>query len=201
MEYLVVVIGFLLMISLALSAYRKGKFALHARVFRFIVWVIAAGFFTYWFVKKSVPSVIPDSMSLKIVNYLPQPLDFYVVKVKEDLSDREPMELLHSGKIRTEHFRVEYLKMEESSEYWVVGFLGKDNLAYFSQHSVPNKNMDQVLEINNYINQSLKLSTKAKGLVQSQRQDDMSTGGWVTFSLLLLFLNGVTIFQRKKKTH
>jgi hypothetical protein len=52
--------------------------------------------------------------------------------------------------------------MDKSDEYWVVGYLGKKNLVYFSQNSVPNKNIDQIIEVQNYIIQSSKLSDLAK---------------------------------------
>lgn len=200
MEYLVVLVCFLLIIALVLSIFSPGRFSLQARLIRIGVVVVSIAFFTYWFFQKSVTGLVPNSLALQIINKLPQPLDFYVLTIPSDKESQQSNTLLHPGKIRSEHYRIEYLQMENSNEYWVVGFLGK-NVMYFSQHSIQNKNMDQVLEINNYINQSLKLSDNAKKLVEAQKADDLRTGMWVTLSLLLLFLNTALLLLPKKESH
>ena len=133
---------------------------------------------------------------VQIINKLPQPVDFYVIKVKNDKSS-DPLILKHSGKIRPEHYRTEYLKMNDSDEFWIVGYIGKKNMVYFSQHAVPNKNMDQIVEIKNYINQSVKLSETAGKTVEKYRASDMNTSVWVTLSLLLIFLNTMLLASRK----
>lgn len=158
--------------------------------------LVASAFFTYWFVQQSYDKLIPNSMAVQIINKLPQPVDFYAIKVDSTKVDSDKFDLRHAGKIRSEHYRVEYLQMENSDEYWLAGYIGKKNLVYFSQHSVPNKNMDQIIEINNYINQSLKLSQKAMRLVDAKRVNEMSTSVWVILSLLLLFLNTALLFKK-----
>ena len=87
--------------------------------------------------------------------------------------------------------------MEKSNEYWIVGYLGKKNLVYFTQHSVPNKNIDQIIEVQNYINQSVKLSDIAKKQVEAYNYENIKQGIWVTLDFLLLFLNLVLLIRRK----
>ncbi|MGO4710664.1 hypothetical protein AB4Y90_16480, partial [Chryseobacterium sp. 2TAF14] len=108
-----------------------------------------------------------------------------------------PLETKHIGKIRPEYYRIEYLKMTKSDEYWIAGYLGKKNLVYFSQHSVPNKNMDQMIEVQNYINQSEKLSAIAKKEIEEDHYQNMLMGIWVTLCFLLLFLNFVLLVRKK----
>ena len=88
--------------------------------------------------------------------------------------------------------------MDHSDEFWIAGYMGKKNLAYFSQHSVPNKNMDQIIEVNNYIIQSSKLSTKAKTLIDEMKFENVKTSVWVTIDMLLLFLNTALLFRKEK---
>ncbi|MDO5616765.1 MAG: hypothetical protein Q4G16_11275 [Cruoricaptor ignavus] len=198
MDTIVFFIFLLLCIGLALSVFRKPPFSLRAKIVRIIIVVISFGFFAYWFVQRSSVVFLQDSMTMQIINKLPQPMDIYVIKIRKDVKDdAEKFELKHLGKIRPEHYRLEYLKMDNSDEYWVAGYLGKKNMVYFSQHSVPNKNMDQVLEINNYINQSSRLSNIAAKQIQIYKERYMSSSVWVTLSFLLLFMNLVLLFKRK----
>lgn len=171
---------------------------LKIRLVRIFITVISIVYFAYWFSERSISNFVKDSVVLQIINKLPQALDFYVIKVNNlaDGGDRK-YELQHSGKVRPEHYRVEYLKMENSEEYWIAGYLGKKNLVYFSQHSVPNKNMDQILEINNYINQSRKLSETAENIINNHRLIDMGRSVWVTLSLLLIFFSIALLIQKK----
>ncbi len=197
MDSLVLIIFLLLCVSLALSVVRRGQNVLKIKLLRFTIVLVSMAFFAYWFVQKSVPGFVQDSMVIQIINKLPQPVDFYVVKVKDDKSVGDSYILKHSGKIRPEHYRTEYLKMNDSSEYWIVGYIGKKNMVYFSQHAVPNKNMDQIVEIKNYINQSIKLSESAGKTIEKHRKTDMETSVWVTLSLLLIFLNSMLLASKK----
>lgn len=86
--------------------------------------VFAVSVFTYWFIKKSVIGVVSNSLSLQVINKLPQPLDFYVINLN-NLDKNTPLETKHIGKIRPEYYRIEYLKMTKSDEYWIAGYLGK----------------------------------------------------------------------------
>ena len=198
MENFVFIIFLLLCIAVALTVYRRGEHLLKIRLVRIFITVISIVYFTYWFSERSISNFVKDSVVLQIINKLPQALDFYVIKVNNlaDGGDRK-YELQHSGKVRPEHYRVEYLKMENSEEYWIAGYLGKKNLVYFSQHSVPNKNMDQILEINNYINQSRKLSETAENIINNHRLIDMGRSVWVTLSLLLIFFSIALLIQKK----
>lgn len=168
-----------------------------AKLFRIITVVFSISIFTYWFIKKSAVGFVDNSVGLQVVNKLPQPLDFYVIQV--DSAKNGSLEPMHIGKIRPEYYRVEYLKMNKSNEYWIIGYLGKKNMVYFSQHSVPNKNMDQIVEAQNYINQSVKLSEAAKKQVDAYNYENAKLGIWVSLDFLLLFLNLVLLVRKNKQ--
>lgn len=184
-------------ISLILSKVKRGKGAEWAKIFRIVTVVFSISVFTYWFIKKSTVGIVKDSLSLQVINKLPQTLDFYVINNYDDDNDGI-LEAKHIGKIRPEYYRIEHLKMDKSDEYWIVGYLGKKNLVYFSQHSVPNKNMDQMIEIRNYINQSVKLSDIAEKQVEVYNYENVKLGIWVTLDFLLLFLNLVLLLRKRK---
>lgn len=191
MGYLLFIILITLIISLFLSKVKSGW----AKIFRAVILVFSISLFTYWFIKKSSIGIIQNAVALQVINKLPQPLDFYVVNVESGKNDA--LEVMHLGKIRPEYYRVEYLKMKNSNEYWIIGYLGKKNAVYFSQHSVPNKNIDQMIEVQNYINQSVKLSGVAKKEIEVYNQENTTLGVLITLNLLLLFLN-LSLFLRKK---
>lgn len=191
MGYLLFIILITLIISLFLSKVKLGW----AKIFRAVILVFSISLFTYWFIKKSSIGIVQNAVALQLINKLPQPLDFYVLNVKNGKNDG--FEVMHLGKIRPEYYRVEYLKMKNSDEYWIIGYLGKKNAVYFSQHSVPNKNIDQMIEVQNYINQSVKLSGIAKKEIENYNQENIKLGVLITLNLLLLFLN-LSLFIRKK---
>lgn len=168
-----------------------------AKLFRIATVIFSISIFTYWFIQKSAVRVVNNSVGLQVINKLPQTLDFYVINVNKP-NKNEKLEAKHIGKIRSEYYRVEYLKMDKSDEYWVIGYLGKKNLVYFSQHSVPNKNIDQIVEVNNYINQSGKLSNIAKKQIDAYNYENIKLGIWVTLDFLLVFLNLVLLVRIKK---
>ena len=184
-------------LSLILSKVKSGKGAEWAKLFRIATLIFSISVFTYWFIKKSAVGVVNNSVGLQIINKLPQTLDFYVINVN-NLDKNEMHEAKHIGKIRPEYYRTEYLKMDKSDEYWIIGYLGKKNLVYFSQHSVPNKNIDQIVEVNNYINQSAKLSETAKKQIEAYNYENVKLGIWVTLDFLLLFLNLVLLLRIRK---
>ncbi|KPE49894.1 hypothetical protein [Chryseobacterium indologenes] len=168
-----------------------------AKLFRILTVVSSISIFTYWFIKKSAVGFVDNSVGLQVINKLPQTLDFYLINVDHDVNG----ELLprHIGKIRPEYYRIEYLQMSKSDEYWIIGYLGKKNMVYFSQHSVPNKNIDQIVEVQNYINQSVKLSDIAKKQVDAYNYENAKLGIWVTLDFLLLFLNLVLLLRKNKQ--
>jgi hypothetical protein len=196
MVFVILLIFWALFFSLILSKIKRGKGAEWAKLFRIVTLVFAISFFTYWFIKKSAVGIVKDSVALQVINKLPQPLDFYVVTLNEP--DIKSIETKHIGKIRAEYYRIEYLKMDKSDEYWIVGYLGKKNLVYFSQHSVPNKNIDQIIEVQNYINQSVRLSEIAKKQVEAYNYENIKQGIWVTLDFLLLFLNLVLLLKKRQ---
>lgn len=196
MGFILSLIFFLLVLSLFLSKVKNGKAGKLSKLFRILSLVVSISIFTYWFVKKSTVAMVENSVSLQLINKLPQTLDFYLIKVNKSASE-SPLETTHVGKIRPEYYMVEYLNMKNSDEYWIAGYLGKKNMVYFSQHSVPNKNIDQMVEVQNYINQSEKLSAKAKKEIEAYNYETMFSGIWVTMNLLLIFLNLVLILRKK----
>ncbi|WP_294250284.1 hypothetical protein [uncultured Chryseobacterium sp.] len=196
MVFTVLAIFWASVISLFLSKVKKGKGAEWAKIFRIATVVFSISVFTYWFIKKSAVGIVQDSVALQVINKLPQPLDFYVVTLNDEEVGKVN-ETRHIGKVRPEYYRIEYLKMDKSDEYWIAGYLGKKNLVYFSQHSIPNKNIDQIIEVRNYINQSVKLSELAKKQIEEYSYENMKTGIWITLDFLLLFLNLVLLIKRK----
>lgn len=197
MMFIVYVIFVALLISLFLFKIKAKKGTEWTKIFPVITVVFAISMFTYWFIKKSAVRIVEDSVALQVINKLPQPLDFYVISLNDPEADKI-LETQHIGKIRPEYFRIQYLRMEKSNEYWIVGYLGKKNLVYFSQHSVPNKNIDQIIEVQNYINQSVKLSEIAKKQIEEYAYENTLQGIWVTLDFLLLFLNLVLLIRKKR---
>lgn len=197
MGFVISVIFVCLVISLFLYKVKSGEAARWAKIFRIFTVIFSISLFTYWFIKKSAIGIVKDSVSLQLINKLPQPLDFYVININ-NLDKTGTFETKHVGKIRPEYYRIEYLKMTKSDQYWVVGYLGKKNMVYFSQHSVPNKNIDQIIEVQNYINQSEKLSGQAKKYIEAYNFENIQLGIWVTLCFLLIFLN-LSLLLRKNK--
>ncbi len=197
MTFIIFIIFWASVLSLILSKVKSGNAAKWAKLFRVLTLVFAISVFTYWFIKKSAVGIVKNSVALQVVNKLPQPLDFYVIN-QSDVDNNGILDTKHIGKIRPEYYRIEYLKMDKSDEYWIVGYLGKKNLVYFSQHSVPNKNIDQIIEVQNYINQSMRLSDKAKKQIEVYNYENIKEGIWVSLDFLLLFLNLVLLIRAKK---
>lgn len=197
MENYTFIIFLLLCLALPLSLIRKGSFAVSAKIARMVIVLGAMAYYTVWFVKRSKYPFVMDAMAVQIINKLPQALDFYVVRVNNTDSAGEPYNLKHAGRIRPEHYQLEYLKMDHSDEFWIAGYLGKKNMVYFSQHAVPNRDSDQVVEVHNYINQSQKLSKTAGLLIDAQKMRNNRNSVYVTLSLLLIFLNGVLLLRRQ----
>jgi len=196
MVFIIFVIFWACVLSLILYKVKSGRVAKWAKLFRILTLVFSISMFTYWFIKKSAVGFVDNSVGLQVINKLPQTLDFYLIKV--DTAKIQNLEPKHIGKIRPEYYRVEYLKMDQSDEYWIIGYLGKKNMVYFSQHAVPNKNIDQIVEVQNYINQSVKLSEAAKKQVETYNYENAKLGIWVSLDFLLLFLNLVLLLRKNK---
>ncbi|MCP2037792.1 hypothetical protein [Chryseobacterium sp. HSC-36S06] len=194
---------FLLFIALSAglfsTVFKTGSFKTWARIFRVFVVVIATAVFAYYFTTKSLTKFRQDSLTVQMINKLPFPLDFYIIKVNREKDAADIYETGHVGSIRSNFYRIEYLDMSNSDEFWIAGFMGRKNMVYFSQHSVPNKNEDQIIEIQNYINQSQKLSEIAEKQIEVLKFENMKTAIWITLDILLLFLNIALLFKKSNK--
>ncbi|WP_213280439.1 hypothetical protein [Chryseobacterium indologenes] len=197
MTLIIFIIFLASVLSLVLFKVKSGGMVKWTKLFRIVTVVFSISVFTYWFIKKSAVAFVDNSVGLQVINKLPQALDFYLINVNKT-DQNTTLAPKHIGKIRPEYYRIEYLKMDKSDEYWIVGYLGKKNLVYFSQHSVPNKNIDQIVEVQNYINQSMKLSESAKKQVDAYNYENTKLGIWITLDFLLLFLNLVLLLRKNK---
>lgn len=199
MGFILFILFLVLVCSLILTLIKKGRFAGYAKIFRIITVILGIGIFAYWFTESSVSRYLKDSLSAQIINKLPQPIDFYIIRIDTIKDQPAKYAIKHLGKIRPEYFRIEYMKMQNSGEFWLTGYLGKGDPVYFSQHSVPNKNIDQIIEVKNYIIQSEKLADTAKSLIEAETQKEINLGIRMTLNLLLLFLNIVLLLRKGDK--
>lgn len=195
---IIILILIFLIIALFLSGFRSGKWNLWNKAVRTIITISAAAYFTFWFVERSVSQFLENSLAVQVINYLPQPIDFYIIRIQDGEKETKYLSK-HVGQIRPEYFRIEYLNMQKSNEFWVAGYIGKNKLVYFSQVAVPNKNEDKIIEVKNYINNSLKLSAVATEKIGELKYDNIKLSIWVTLDLLLIFLNTVLLFRSSKK--
>ena len=194
---MIIFLFFLLLIfALLLSAIRGERWNFWNKFSRAVITISAAAYFTFWFVEKSVSQFLENSLAIQIINYLPQPLDFYVIRIQDGSPEHLKYSSKHVGQVRPEHFRIEYLNMQKSNESWVAGYL-RGSLVYFSQVAVPNINEDKIIEVRNYINHSQKLSTVATQKVDDLKYENIKLSIWVTLDLLLIFLNAVLLFRRR----
>lgn len=198
MVYLFLLLFVMLSAALMSTVLKTGRLRFWGRMFRLFVVLFSAGVFAYYFISRSLPHFREDALTVQIINKLPFPLDFYVVRV-DTIDGSKSFETLHPGDIRSEFYRIEYLDMQNSDEFWVAGFLGPKNMVYFSQHPIPNKNEDQIVEIQNYTNDNPSLSAAAAKLVETLKFENMKTAIWITLDLLLLFLNFTLLVRRSKK--
>ncbi len=196
MFYLFFLLFILLSLALVATIFRTGSLRMWAKIFRICIVILSIGIFAYYFVTRSLSRYEDNALTIQLINKLPFPLDFYMVKVSGS-DEAKVYETIHTGSIRSAFFRIEYMDMTNSDEFWIAGFMGRKNMVYFSQHYVPNKNEDQIIEVQNYINQSQKLSEIADEQIEKLRFANMKTAIWLTLDLLLLFLNFVLLFRRK----
>lgn len=197
MEHLASVVLFLLIVALLLTAIPTGASKKRARVVRILIVLLALSYYGYFFTERSLPPFKKEALSMQLINKLPQSVDFYIILVSEKSDPSERFEVIHPGKVRPEHYRLEYLQREGWEQYWIVGYLGKRNLVYFSQHAVVNKNMDQILEISTFMNQSIRLSERASELIKSSQSAYRNISVTITLGLLLLFLNLLLLLRRR----
>lgn len=167
-------------------------------MFRITVVGVTTLLFTYLFVDESTDHFLADSVTVQVINKLPFPLDFYIINVNYKADPELRYEARHLGTIRNDFYRIDYLASSKSDEFWLVGYLGKSKLVYFSQHAIPNKNEDKIVEVSNYLVQSSKLANVAKENIELLKFNNIKTAIWITLDLLLLFLN-LALLVRKQK--
>jgi 5-enolpyruvylshikimate-3-phosphate synthase len=194
MRYILFLLIFLQIISLFLSLVKTGGYRRISKNIRFFFSIFGVLFFAYWFTQKSNGNFLEKSMSIQVVNKLNQPIDVYAIKVIN--KDKNQFLSKHLGKIRSNHYQIEYFDMSNSNEFWVVGYIGKHDLVYFSQHAVHQKEEDQKIEIRNYLNQSVKLSAQSNEVVEKLQLTNTEQSIWVTLCLILLFLNLVLLSRK-----
>ena len=194
MRYILFLLIFLQIISLFLSLVKTGGYRRISKNIRFFFSIFGVLFFAYWFTQKSNGNFLEKSMSIQVVNKLNQPIDVYAIKVIN--KDKYQFLSKHLGKIRSNHYQIEYFDMSNSNEFWVVGYIGKHDLVYFSQHAVHQKEEDQKIEIRNYLNQSVKLSAQSNEVVEKLQLTNTEQSIWVTLCLILLFLNLVLLSRK-----
>lgn len=180
---------------LVLSLVRKGRVGRRVWWLRTVVIILCSAILAIWFVRRSTTQFVPESLAVQIINKLPQPLDFYIVKKSGSAKSASSYSTQHIGTIRPDYYRLEYLQMSDSDEFWVAGYLGKKNMVYFSQHYIPNKNIDPIIEVQNYLVQSQKLAKQAENQIKSFISSNGSLAVWITLCLLLLFMNVVLLFR------
>lgn len=194
---------FPIFLVLALSVLISPKFVQWQRkriiLIKWIVTIVSITFYSIWFFVSSFSEKPIEAYSVEIVNKLPQSIDFYLIKMSENQEKRNH-KVIHSGKIRPQHYRLEQFDMEGFNELWLVGFLGKDNLVYYSQHAIPNKNVDAVMEVSNYMITSRTLSEKAKKWVGYHIQDNYRLGAYISLSFLFILINLITLPQKNLKS-
>lgn len=194
MVFLNNILFLLLGISLWATLVKKGKYALPAKLLRWGSVIAGFTFFTVWFVKSSLYETKENAIGLQIINKLPSALDFYVIEV-ESHSGQTVYQTIHLGNIRPEHFRIEYLKMDNSSEYWILGKMGTKNNVYLSQHFVPNKNIDQIVEADSYeVNN--KIADTADRQIEAHFNSLLSVAVMICLNFLLLFFNVALLIKK-----
>lgn len=198
MYYLFFLLVVLLSFALLFSVIKNGRFGSWARAYRLVIVGLSIVAYSYYFIQKSIDHFVQDSMTVQVINKLPFPVDFYLIKINDRPDPDLKFETRHLGIIRNNYYRIDYLKMDSSSQFWIAAYMGKKNLVYFSQHSVPNKNEDQIIEVQNYIVQSSKLAEIAKIHIEELKFDNIKTAVQMTLGLLLLFLN-IALLIRKDK--
>lgn len=151
--------------------------------------LIFLGYFIY-----SKNNYFGEQLPIQLINKNPEPLDFYSIEVGKD-EDK----VNHIGKIRPNYYSIVGLEMSGTDEFWLVGLKG-ENIKYFTQHVVQNKNEDMRIEAS-YLNQSIQLSEKAKEEILHHEEGNKSEAVWVGLNVLFLFVNLVTLLSGKKKSH
>lgn len=195
MESLIGVVLVLLVVSLAGTVLGSRYFRGRLLIYRNIVTIGGIIFYGYYFFHKSMNLPDGKGVAIQVVNRHAESLDFYSIEVYDDKNTGYKVE--HLGEIRPEHYRVAYLPLQGTSEFWLVAFSGKQ-LAYYTQHIVSNKNEDKYIEATHYLNQSTKLSTIAKKEVEHHKAENIHLAVWIVLSFLIILVNGISWKGGKK---
>ncbi|MDL1914148.1 MAG: hypothetical protein FDW93_06475 [Bergeyella sp.] len=159
-----------------------------AFVFRWVSVIFGSLFFSYLFIERSIDRFQKDGVGIQLINTLPQTLDFYII-VPSQKENKTEFYSKHIGSIRTDYYRLDHFRIKNSDTYWVAGFMG-ENLAYLSSHQIPNKNMDQVIRVDTYsIAGEDSMAELSRRLVAQNKANDRHSAVWITYALLLLFIN------------
>lgn len=189
MTFYVIVLFVLLCVAIVLSLLRKGRKARIAKASRVGIVLAAILFFSYWFFQNSFTKFLENSVTVQCVNKLSDPIDFYIVKPQSN-----EYAVDHLGVIHPNFYRNQSILAAKSDEYWLLGYAKKKQLVYFSQHAL-DKEKKQVVVVQNYINQSMKLSDIATKVVDSSNLENVDSSILVSFDFLLLFVNIILLFK------
>jgi len=182
-----------LCISMIFSSLRTGRWAGFARIFQWIVTLTSVFFFVLWFFDKSVSNVYGNNysdLSIKIINKLPENIDFYVITCGEGSEDC----IDHFGKIKQDHYRILFLNSDETKEFKLLGFISDKKLKYYSVHSIET----EVLEIDTYTSQEQSISDSVIKKINNYTDRIIEKSILISLSLLLIFLH-VSFLTRKNK--
>lgn len=191
MEHYIFPIFLLLLFSVLFTGKFMEQYRIRLIGVRQVITLVGLVFYVFWFTKGFISENTKDAYSVEIRNKLPQAIDFYLIKVTQNSENpgTTDKETLHSGKIRPEYYRLERLQMKDAHELWLIGFLGKDNMVYFSQHIISNKNIDAIIEVENYLLGSKQLSEEGKKAVKAHVYTNNRNAIWISLSLLFIFIN------------
>jgi len=181
-----VTIFVLLCVSLVLSALRTRVWAIFARIFQWIITLTSITFFVWWFFEKSISNLRGKSLEytdVKIVNRLPENIDFYIVKCDENIDINNCVD--HIGRIRQNYYRSLFFNFDKPVEYHILGFVDNKKLIYSALHSTET----QVLEIKEYINQDQNISDKLLKEINSYNDGIVNKSILISLDLLLIFLH------------
>lgn len=180
----------LLALALVASLFRTESARQWLAWFRSAVIISCLSFFSWQFLRSSVDRNPAEALAVQLINKLPQTLDFYLI-----LQHGKTEMLEHPGKIRPEHFRLEKLDAAMVKNFSIAATLGQ-NLVYYSHHPIANKNMDVMLEIDNYTIENQKAADVALEGIKKFQEEQIRHGIWASLDFLLLFLNIVLLVRR-----
>ncbi|WP_392437679.1 hypothetical protein ACF3N7_02805 [Cruoricaptor ignavus] len=192
MGYILFTIFVLLSLSLLLSFFKEGR---RARIFRIIRWAavsLTILFFAWKFAEDFFKQPGNEDVSVQVINSLPQPLDFYLIS--RDTVGAGPV--IHLGKIRPDHYRMEYLRFESGGELWLAGFLGNKNMVYLSRHPMVSRNLDPIIEVRSYEDLGQVLHARAEKEIGWYRTQATRRAVLAVLCLLLLFVNVIPLLRK-----